>query len=51
LLPPVAPPRRLPRVDADVWNGLALTLILAIGGLVLGFPGRAPAQLEKTRRF
>jgi general L-amino acid transport system permease protein len=28
----------LPRVDTDLWNGLPLTLILAIGGLMLGFP-------------
>jgi general L-amino acid transport system permease protein len=25
-------------VDTDLWNGLPLTLILAIGGLLLGFP-------------
>jgi general L-amino acid transport system permease protein len=28
----------LPLVDTDLWNGLPLTLILAIGGLAFGFP-------------
>jgi general L-amino acid transport system permease protein len=28
----------MPRVDTDLWNGLPLTLILAIGGLASGFP-------------
>jgi general L-amino acid transport system permease protein len=28
----------LPHVDTDLWNGLPLTLLLAVGGLALGFP-------------
>ncbi|HEX9489491.1 MAG TPA: amino acid ABC transporter permease [Stellaceae bacterium] len=28
----------LPGVDTDLWNGLPLALILAVGGLALGFP-------------
>ncbi len=28
----------LPRVDTDLWNGLPLALILAVGGIGLGFP-------------
>jgi general L-amino acid transport system permease protein len=28
----------LPAVDTDLWNGLPLALILAVGGLALGFP-------------
>ena len=28
----------LPAVDTDVWNGLPLALILAVGGLALSFP-------------
>lgn len=28
----------MPYVETDLWNGLPLTLILAVGGLALGFP-------------
>jgi general L-amino acid transport system permease protein len=41
----------LPPVDTDLWNGLPLALILAVGGLALGFPLAVALALGRQSRL